>query len=162
LKEKISDEIYYKRLELLYGIVVWLAILIALPITFLGDWIIQILYGIDYVGAASVLKIHIWAAVFVFIGVANSKWLIIENFEKFALYRTMIGALCNVVLNLMLIPNYGIEGAAVATVISYFIAAYFSMLFIAPIQKNFWLSTKSFNLYSLFKNLLRFLNERKN
>jgi Na+-driven multidrug efflux pump len=94
--------------------------------------------------------------------VANSKWLIIENFEKFALYRTMIGALCNVVLNLMLIPNYGIEGAAVATVISYFIAAYFSMLFIAPIQKNFWLSTKSFNLYSLFKNLLRFLNERKN
>ncbi|ADE35619.1 flippase [Methanohalophilus mahii] len=159
--KKISDEIYYQRLELLYGTVVWLAILIALPITFLGDWVIQILYGIDYVGAASVLKIHIWAAVFVFIGVANSKWLIIENLEKFALYRTMIGALCNVVLNLMLIPKYGIEGAATATVISYFIAAYLSMLFIGPTQKNFWLSTKSFNLYILFKNLLRFLNERK-
>ena len=32
-----------------------------------------------------------------------------------------VGAVCNIVLNLLLIPGYGAQGAAIATAISYFV-----------------------------------------
>jgi len=155
--KKISDKLYEERLELLYGIVVWIAIFIAIPITFLGDWIITLIYGIEYAGAASVLKIHIWAAVFVFLGVANSQWLIIENYMQFSFYRTFIGAISNIALNALLIPILGIEGAAIATVISYAIASYLSLIFVKPLRRNLWLSTNSINPFRTYRKLRVFM-----
>lgn len=40
---------------------------------------------------------------------------------KFLVYSTAMGSVVNIVLNLLLIPNYGAMGAAVATVIGYFV-----------------------------------------
>lgn len=39
---------------------------------------------------------------------------------KMSLYTTMLGAIINIVLNFILIPNWGIMGACVATTISYY------------------------------------------
>ena len=46
------------------------------------------------------------------------------GFQKDMLYRTLFGALINVLANWVLIPLFGIQGAALATVISYFIAVF--------------------------------------
>ncbi len=54
---KISEKLYYERLERLYALMTWLAIGIALPITLLSDEIISILFGPQYQGAGSVLRI---------------------------------------------------------------------------------------------------------
>ena len=113
--KKQSEELYYQRLQKLYDLMVWTAVAIALPTTFIAPWVIKILYGNAFLPAATVLSIHIWAGVFVFLGVACSKWFIIENFIKKNFYRTFIGMLTNISLNLILIPAYGICGAAVAT-----------------------------------------------
>ena len=64
--KKQSEELYYARLQKLYDLMVWMAIAIALPMTFLSDWIINLLYGEQYSQAGSVLMIHIWAGIFVF------------------------------------------------------------------------------------------------
>jgi len=53
--------------------------------------------------------------VFVFLGVASGKWFLAENYIKKTFYRTFLGMLINVILNFVLIPQYGILGAAVAT-----------------------------------------------
>jgi O-antigen/teichoic acid export membrane protein len=50
-----------KQSEELYDL---MAIAIALPMTFLSDWVIHLLYGEQYSQAGSVLMIHIWAGVF--------------------------------------------------------------------------------------------------
>ena len=115
--KKQSEELYYQRLQKLYDLMVWLAVGIALPTTFLAPWVIRVLYGEAFSQAAGVLSIHIWAGVFVFLGVACSKWFIIENYVRKNLYRTSVGVISNVVLNLILIPLYGIFGAAIATLI---------------------------------------------
>jgi len=141
--KKVSEALYYARLQKLYDLMVWLAIAIALPMTFLSDWIVNLLYGEQYDQAGSVLMIHIWAGIFVFMGVASSKWLISENLQIFSTINTTIGAIINILLNYILIKNIGIEGAAWATLISYFTAAYLSLFFWKKTRINFLNLSKS-------------------
>ena len=84
--------------------------------------------GAAYSEAGVVLAIYVWAGVFVFLGVASSKWLLLGGYQKVMLYRTLFGALINIQANWLLIPLLGIRGAALATVISYFIAAFSVLL----------------------------------
>lgn len=60
----------------------------------------------------------------------------------------------NMILNLVLIPKYGIQGAAVATLLSQIIAAYISDLFSYKTKQMFYLKTKSFLLLNLIKRSL--------
>jgi O-antigen/teichoic acid export membrane protein len=112
-----SETQYYQRLQRLYDLMVWLAIAVALPMTFLATPLVTLLFGNAYSASGTVLAIHIWAAVFVFLGVASGKWFLAENRQRLYLQRTVFGAVVNVVLNLVLIPRYGVVGAALATVI---------------------------------------------
>jgi len=136
---KTDQELYNKRLQRLYSVIVWMAITIALPMTFLSNWVVELLYGVAYREAGPVLMIHIWAGVFVALGATSSSWLINENLQQIALYRTLSGAITNVILNLILIPNYGMVGAAIATVISYMIAGFVFDLFSNKTRRMFFM-----------------------
>lgn len=153
--KKISQELYYVRLQKLYDLMVWLGIAIALPVTFFVEDVIKLLLGEEYILAASVLKIHIWAGVFVFLGVASGKWFLAENLQQYSLYRALTGGIVNVILNLLVIPRLGIIGAAWSTVISYFSAAYLSMVFFRPCRINFLIATKSFCPISAYKRIFQ-------
>jgi len=113
--KKQSEELYYQRLQKLYDLMVWLAVAIALPTTFLAPWVIRILYGEASSPASAVLSIHIWTGVFVGLGAACGKWFLVENYVKKNFYRTFLGMAVNVFLNIYMIPPYGIKGAAIAT-----------------------------------------------
>lgn len=121
---KNNQTLYLNRLQKLYDIGFWVAILIALIVSLNADLIINLLYGIKYYNAASVLVIHFWTSVFVFLGVISGKWYLVENLQKYSFYRGFIGMIINIVLNYLLIPIYHIEGAAVATLISQLFSAY--------------------------------------
>ena len=142
--KKQSEELYYARLQKLYDLMVWMAIAIALPMTFLSDWLINLLYGEQYSEAGSVLMIHIWAGVFVFLGVSFGKFLTTENLTRKAFYRTLLGAILNVIFNFILIPKYGINGAAIATLLGQLIANYFYDIFDRDLHKQFKMKTMSF------------------
>jgi O-antigen/teichoic acid export membrane protein len=101
-----------------------LGLAIGIVFTFCAEWVIQSLFGGAYSASASVLKIHIWAGVFVFIGVAGSRWYLLENLQRLSFYRAAMGAILNVLLNLLLIPRYGVQGAASATVASQVMSSY--------------------------------------
>ena len=146
--KKQSEELYYQRLQKLYDLMIWLAVAIALPTTFLAPWVIRILYGEAFLPAAGVLSIHIWAGVFVGLGVSSGRWLLCENMQKEAFYRTFLGAICNVVLNIIMIPKYGISGAALSTLISQSIAAYFYDVLNHKTRGVFWMKTRSFNVFN--------------
>ena len=141
--KKQSEELYYSRLQKFYSLMLWIAIVIALPMTFFSDWVVNLLYGEQYNQAGNVLMIHIWAGVFVFLGVASGKWLLSENLQIFSTINTAIGAISNIVLNLILIPRFGVEGAAWATVISYAISGYFMLALHSKTRINFINLSKS-------------------
>ena len=147
--KKRNEAHYYARLQQLYDLMVLLSISVALPMSFLATPIVKLLFGEAYAPAGSVLAIHIWASVFVFLGVASSKWFLAENRQVLSLQRTVLGALANILLNAWLIPLYGTVGAAIATVVSYAIAAYFSDCLQAETRKAFLMKSSSLNIFSL-------------
>lgn len=140
-----SEELYYDRLQKLFDLVVWIAIAIALPITFLSDMIVNMLYGEQYNQAASVLMIHIWASVFVFLGVVGGNWFINENLQLLAFWRTFYGMISNIFLNLLLITKYGIQGAAIATLISYMIVDFISDIVNCYSRRIFFMKLNTIN-----------------
>lgn len=141
--KKQSEELYYTRLQKLYDLMVWMAIVIAVPMTFMSDWIVKLLYGTKYSEAGSVLSIHIWAGIFVFLGVASGKWFINENLQRLSFWRTLYGMLINIILNFFLIPKYGIQGAAYTTLISQAVAAYLFDFFNSKTRRMFFMKTKT-------------------
>ncbi len=104
-------------------------LLISLCIYFLSADIIQLIYGDAYSASSAILSVHIFASIFIFQRALFSKWLIITNHLQFSLITHGIGAVINVLLNLILIPKYQGLGAAWATLISYAFASYFALFF---------------------------------
>lgn len=141
--KKQSEELYYARLQRLYDLMVWMAIAIALPMTFLSDWVVNLLYGVQYNQSGTVLALHIWTGVFVFLGVASSKWFVSENLQKNSFYRTLAGAILNIFLNYLLIPLYGIYGAAIATLASQAVASYLFNVTNKKLRYTFLLQTNA-------------------
>jgi polysaccharide transporter, PST family len=145
--KETNESLYYDRILKLLRLLVLISIVVAIPMTFLSENIIQVVFGNDYAEAGQVLAIHIWASLFVFMGVATSSWFIAENLTHLSLSRTGIGAIINILLNLMLIPHYGGIGAAIATVISQAFASFFSHVFHPKTRKLFLLQIKSLLLF---------------
>jgi O-antigen/teichoic acid export membrane protein len=150
---KKNKPLYQDRLQKLYDLMVWGSVAVAIPTTLIADWLILILYGNEFEDAAEVLRIYIWAGVFVALGVASSKWLIAENLEKYSFYRTVLGGILNVGCNFWLIPIYGIKGAAYATLIAQGSVSFASLALYSKTRKNFWTAVNSLNAYGAYKRI---------
>jgi O-antigen/teichoic acid export membrane protein len=149
--KKRSEVQYYQRLQRLYDLMVWLSVGVALPMTFLSTPIVTLLFGEAFAASSPVLAIHIWAAVFVSLGVASGKWFLAENRQLLSLERTVLGAIANVSLNLWLIPVYGVVGAALATVIAFSLAAFFADLMHKETRKMFLMKVSALNPVAVYQ-----------
>jgi O-antigen/teichoic acid export membrane protein len=157
VKARMTDaHVFEEKLQRLYDLLLWMGISAAALTTFFSETIVSLVFGADFLPAAQVLMIHIWAGVFVGIGIPGGKWLLVENLQKYHLLRALIGCLLNIALNLWLIPRYGISGAAWATLVSYGSSAYLSMLLFKQSRKGFWLMTQSFNIFGAYRRFQRF------
>ena len=129
MNAKRDDQKRYQiRLQNLYDLMSFLSIGIAVIITFASPVLYRILYTEEYYEGAQILSIHVWAGVFVFLGSASGQYLIAEGYTKLALTRTAVGALINIILNIMWIPVFGIKGAAWATLIAYAVSTFYILL----------------------------------
>jgi polysaccharide transporter, PST family len=124
-KEK-SEALYYKRIGQLLRLLTLVAIGISLPMTFLSGNIITLMFGSGYADAGPILAVHIWTSLFVFMGVATSPWFIAEGLNHVSFSKTLMGAILNIILNFLLIPEYSGLGAAIATIASQAVASFFS------------------------------------
>ena len=136
-------ERFQKRLQQLFDLLFSMALLLAFVVTFISEPLITILYGIEYKGAALILSIHIWAGIFIFMRAAFSKWILIEDAISFSMITQGLGALFNILLNILLIPVWQGIGAATATIISYAIASYLSLVFYKKSRPVFWMMSKA-------------------
>lgn len=137
------------RFQQLLDVLFILAIAVAVLVSLIAGPLIALLFGTEYQSSASILTIHIWGGVFIFMRAAFSRWILIEGALVFSLITQSLGALANVGLNLVLIPRYGGEGAAMATLISYAIASYAALLVHKKTRPVFYMMTKS--MFSPFR-----------
>ena len=157
---KTDIDRYHKRMVNLYDLLVYISLPIAIFISFFGNEIIHLIYGNKYEGAGTMLSIHIWSGIFVFLGIASSQFLIAEGYTKIALQRTTIGALVNVLLNLWLIPLYGGIGTSVATLIAYAISTFY-ILILPKTRHQGMMMLKSLLLVSLLQKLNNYSRDHR-
>lgn len=96
----------------LMGVPVFLVFLV------FGQRILEFVFGHGYVSAYLAMVILSGAQLLNVLFGMSGRLLNAAGFEKEAAFGVMVGAICNIVLNLILIPSFGIAGAAVATGIS--------------------------------------------
>lgn len=144
LELRKTDETKFKvRLQQLFDFLFVMAFTLAVIVSFISEPVINILYGIEFGKAAVILSIHIWAGIFIFMRAVFSKWILVEDAIAFSMITQGTGAGANVLLNFVFIPIYGGLGAAIATILSYAMASYFSLLFYKKSRPIFWMMTKS-------------------
>jgi O-antigen/teichoic acid export membrane protein len=151
--KKINEEIFYERIQKLYSLVVWFAIVIALLVTCFSESIIKILYKEQFLDASKVLAIHIWSGVFVAIGILNVRLVTINNKQKQWLLILILGTFILLTLLYFLISKYGILGASYSVLISQFLMSIIIPLFI-KIDKKY--------IYTILKSLLVYKQGSKN
>jgi PST family polysaccharide transporter len=152
--KKISQKAYFKKFQRLFDILFLLSVTIAIAVTIFSDSIIRILYGSEYSDAAIILTIHIWAAVFVFVGVGGTNFFIIENLQIKTFTRTALGAVLNIILNFFLIPKYFGVGAAIATLISQFFSSYVFDLLSRKTYVLFKMKTRAMLIVNIMRSLI--------
>jgi PST family polysaccharide transporter len=122
--KKENTEFYIRRLIRLFRSVTLLAVCAAVAINLFGSSMIHLLFGEQFSRASSVLTIHAWGGVFAVLSIVTRYWSINENLQHLEMIRTVSGAIINILLNLLLIPKYGIIGAAYATLLSHLWAGF--------------------------------------
>jgi O-antigen/teichoic acid export membrane protein len=132
----ISEDLFYDRLQKLYNMMAFIGYFVALPVTFMSGWVVELLFGHAYSRAGSMLAVLIWAGLFVNLGVARSSFLMSMNWTKVHFMTVFMGCLVNVALNYILIPKYGGMGAVIASCVAYWVAAHGSCYLYKPLFRT--------------------------
>ena len=148
-KRETDYKEYIRRFQfLLLGITI-MAILVGIVVTIFGKLAIWILYGTEYAEAYVPLVIILWSTGFAMLGTARNIWLVTEDLNSYSKNFTIAGAVINLAANAIMIPIWGIRGAAIATLISQF-----SVCFIMP-----WLFKKTREFNRLYVGAIKRLPE---
>ena len=126
-----------------YAIVFYLCLFLSISCSLLSPQIIQVIYGSSFYDASQILSLHCVSIIFIGFLTSSSKELIAKNKYKLIFYRDLAGLFSNLLLNFILIPNYGALGAAVSSLISYFFASVLANLFYKEAKQVLVLMLKS-------------------
>lgn len=115
----VSEELYNARLRKIIIALATLAFSVSLVLVLAAPFIMPLIFGEAFAGGAVILQIYSLALPFVFLGAFVMQVLYTDDERFILICTTLVPALLNIALNLILIPAHGIVGAAVATVVAY-------------------------------------------
>ncbi len=132
--KKKSEELYKKNLARLFSVIIYLSLIQSVVMTLFAPLIVSILYGRQFIQSISALQIVVWYTTFSYLGSARNIWILAEGKQKHLWKINLFGALANVLLNTLLIPLFGVNGAAIASLITQFATNFITGYIFAPIR----------------------------
>lgn len=141
----LGDELGYQRkLQQLYSGIIWLCLLVSLLISLTSPYVVGILFGDAYLDAVGPLKITIWSETFAMIGTARGIWILSEGKNQYVKYYLGVGAVINLILNYLMIPALGINGAAWATLFTQIVTSLVAPVLFKETRIHSWIVFRSF------------------
>ena len=156
--KKAGSTNYGKKVGILSAIIIYLSLLQSLGMTLFSDLIVYILYGEDYAQSAGILTVLVWYTTFSYMGSVRNIWILAEEKHKYLWIINMSGALGNIALNLALIPIWGVQGAAIASLVTQIFTNFIIGFIMPPIRDFNKLMLKGLNpsfVYTEAKKLLK-------
>lgn len=127
---------YHLHLMRLYSVMFWGGVAAGIASILLGEQFVQLLFGEAYAGAYGPLVFIVWTGVFIAQAVARGIWLVSENLQIYRLFNNLLIVPLNVTLNYLWIPEYGITGAAVASLVSVAAGSWLVPLMFASLRQS--------------------------
>jgi O-antigen/teichoic acid export membrane protein len=84
----------------------------------IAEPIISFFFGADFYKSSEILEIYAIVLIVSFFQSINNKILVLHNLQHMIFKRAILALVANAILNFLLIPIYGIKGAAFSTVLS--------------------------------------------
>lgn len=120
VKSRLFDrDIYENRILQLFRLQNCLTLIVSLVLTLAAGPVINLFYGDGFAAAAPLLCLYVWTCFFVAQINTKAQVLIAEGMYRVLFRWTIITAVLNIGINMILIPFMGISGAAIASLVSY-------------------------------------------
>lgn len=148
-----------RSISSLYSVVTYLSLGFCVCITVFAELIIRILYGAEYGPSVTALRLIVWYTTFSYFGAVRDVWILAQWKQKYLLLINLIGAGANIVLNILMIPVMGINGAALASLVTQIFTNVVLGFLIKPIRRNNILMLRGLDPRMLM-HLLSFGKER--
>jgi O-antigen/teichoic acid export membrane protein len=132
----VSLELYEDRLLNFYRLMFAMFVVVAIPLFFIAEPAIVLLYGEEYRAAGFLLSLFALRLFFTNMGVSKSAFIINESLFKYSLLTSSIGAMVNIGANYFLIPLYGSIGAVISSTLSFTISIFIVDLFFTKMKYN--------------------------
>lgn len=158
--QNLQPERYKQRMQFTYDVCVWLMLVVAIIVQFFADFAVSFLFTPSFAPAANVLRLQIWCGIFLALALVSSRYLINEGKQSMLMRRNLLGLALNVPLNFLLIPKMGIEGAALASLISVFCVSYLFDLASSFLRPVFWQKTRALLLISSWQGMGLFFTRK--
>lgn len=158
-RENGNLEEYEKKKKQMVGIIIWVAILLATIVSLLSYWLIRYTYGTQYLAAVPVLQIMAWKTLGMALSSSAGQVIILEGIQKWAVLKNLLGCLCCILLNYILLPIYGIVGSAWVTILTTLIAGCLGNLLIPAyhhiFRLQFYAVTQGWQELRYFKQMFK-------
>ncbi len=119
INSSLKTKTHYRLcVEKYFAVNVASAYLIMFFMAFLSAPVIRFLFGTAFESSAGVLKILSIGILFKYLIAARGHIFVAEDLLKLSMVSSSFGVLVNVAANFVLIPKFGIHGAAYATILS--------------------------------------------
>jgi len=138
-----DDDIQRKKYFTTYSRINFVSVLLMVTsLALVGDWLLVSLYGKEFTGSVNPFNILLIGMIFTAMSQLFSIMLFSKGKNNVALIANFVGLISTILLDILLIPKYGIIGAATATSISYF--------FLFMVLLVYLLVKEKINFFSLF------------
>lgn len=150
---------YYNFYKLTNTIITQFYLIITLISIIVVKYTFKYVYSSQYDGAILIYSILAFSVFIKANGSLQTSHMTIKNITQKSFYKTLVSLILNIILNILLIPKYGINGAAIATLITQFIALFLIDFFIKEYQEQAIIQLKSLNLIYLIKEIKKYLKK---
>jgi PST family polysaccharide transporter len=129
-----DDPVMHARLETVFGLMSAIAWLTAIGASVSGPWLIPLLLGDAYRASWPVFMIQGWASLFFFSGMIRANYLALRSAPGTLVLVAVVTLGTQILMNYILVPRFGISGAAMAFLVSQLFSAFVLPLVLAPLR----------------------------
>ena len=151
-KREESVVLYKEKAQQFMNVSFWGTLVLSILLSVCSYWVVRYTFGVSYLAAVPVLQIMSFKATAYALATTAGCMLVVEGLQRYAIFRDGFGCVVCIILNLLLLPQYGIMAAAVIAIASYLCAGYIADILIPPYRHLFVFQTKT--LFMGWKDLL--------
>lgn len=142
---------YYNFFLLSNTVVTQLYLVLTILSIIVVKCLFKYVYTPEYNPAITIYSILAFSVLIKANGSLQTSHVTIKNITQKSFYKTLLGLVINIILNIQLIQKYGAKGAALATLITQFLVLNFMDFFIKEYREHGFVQLKSYNIINIFK-----------